>query len=243
MAEVVFIGTGDAFGSGARRNSAILVRQGRNTLLLDCGPTTLMGLKSLGIDPLEIDAIAVSHFHGDHFAGLPFLLLDYCFENPRERPLQILGPPGTEERLAIMMSTFEYACEKPPFPIRVSRFVCGEELKLQGFTLQPFPAVHTPETRPHMLRVQAGTKSLFFTGDTGWSPELPGYVGNVDLFISECVYMERRWEYHLSHEELERERDRFTAGRTLLTHLGSEVLDNLQRLQFDIAHDGLRVKL
>ncbi len=243
MAEVVFIGTGDAFGSGARRNSAILVRQGRNTLLLDCGPTTLMGLKSLGIDPLEIDAIAVSHFHGDHFAGLPFLLLDYRFENPRERPLQILGPPGTEERLAIMMSTFEYPCEEPPFPIRVSRFVCGQELKLQGFTLQPFPAVHTPETRPHMLRVQAGTKSLFFTGDTGWSPELPGYVGNVDLFISECVYMERRWEYHLSHEELERERHRFTAGRTLLTHLGSEVLDNLQRLQFDIAHDGLRVEL
>ena len=83
MPEVVFVGTGDAFGSGGRRNSAILVRDGCGSLLLDCGPTTLGGLKSLGIDPREIDAIAISHFHGDHAAGVPFLLIDYQFENRR----------------------------------------------------------------------------------------------------------------------------------------------------------------
>ena len=73
MSEIVFVGTGDAFNSGGRRNSAILVRDAGHSILLDCGPTTLGGLKELGIDPLEIDAIALSHFHGDHTGQLaPF---------------------------------------------------------------------------------------------------------------------------------------------------------------------------
>ena len=79
MTEVQFVGTGDAFGSGGRRQSAILVRVHGHTLLLDCGATTVVGLKELGIDPREIDAVAITHFHGDHVAGLPFLLLDYVF--------------------------------------------------------------------------------------------------------------------------------------------------------------------
>ena len=99
MSEVLFVGTGDAFNSGGRRNSAILVREQGRTLLLDCGPTTLAGLSELGIDPLEIDAIALSHFHGDHIAGVPFLLLDYQYQHPRDRPLSILGPPGVADSM------------------------------------------------------------------------------------------------------------------------------------------------
>src|SRR5262245_30634534 len=102
MPGVLFIGTGAAFGSGGRRNSAILVREAGRTLLLDCGPTTLSGLKQLGVDPLEIDAVALSHFHGDHIAGFPFLLLDYVYAHPRERPMAIIGPPGVESRLTTM---------------------------------------------------------------------------------------------------------------------------------------------
>jgi ribonuclease BN (tRNA processing enzyme) len=111
MAEVVFVGTGDAFGSGGRRNSAILVRDRGKTLLLDCGPTTLGGLKTLGIDPLELDAIALSHFHGDHIAGVPFVLLDYLYEHPRKKPLELLGPPGVAERVAQLTRAYDYHME------------------------------------------------------------------------------------------------------------------------------------
>ena len=58
MPDLLFVGTGDAFGSGGRRNSGILLRGREQTLLLDCGPTTLVGLKELGRDPREIDAVA-----------------------------------------------------------------------------------------------------------------------------------------------------------------------------------------
>ena len=242
MPEVLFIGTGDAFGSGGRRNSAILLRDYGRTLLLDCGPTTLVGLKALGIDPLEIDAIAVSHFHGDHAAGVPFLLLDYRYGTPRSRPLQILGPPGIQERVELITRAYCYDDESP-YALRFGEFVVGSALQLDGFKITPFAAYHHPETRPHMLRVETGGRSVFFSGDTGWHDELPQTVAEVDLFISEATEFSEGFEYHLSHERLQKERARFRCHEMILTHLGRDALDNLDRFEFKVARDGLELRL
>ncbi len=245
MPELCFVGTGDAFGSGGRRNSAILVRNTSRTLLLDCGPTTLLGLRELGIDPSEIDAIAISHFHGDHAAGLPFLLLDRQFQSKGAGALDILGPPGIEARMQALTRDYGYdsILEDRRFEVTWSEFTVGREQRIEGFSLLPFPAFHQPDTQPHMLRVGAGARSLFFTGDTGWHSEFPEHVGDVDLLISECVMMEQGFEYHLNHEQLVSERERFRAGRTLLTHLGAEVLAELDRVEFETADDGLSLEL
>ena len=74
MSELVLIGTSDHFSSGARRQSAYLLRAPSGTALIDCGQTTLHGLETLGIPLHEVDAIAVSHFHAHHFGGIPSLL-------------------------------------------------------------------------------------------------------------------------------------------------------------------------
>jgi ribonuclease BN (tRNA processing enzyme) len=244
MPEVLFVGTGDAFGSGGRRNSAILVREAQRTLLLDCGPTTLGGLKEMGIDPLEIDAIALSHFHGDHIAGVPFLLLDYIYANPRERPLEILGPPGVREKLANLTRAYHYDAEqKNRYPIHYSEFTIDKPIDVAGFRVTPMPAVHQEYTCPHMLRVDTSARSLVFSGDTGWHESLPDKVGDVDLFICECVFWEEEFVFHLSHRQLLRERARFRCGAIRLTHLGNSVLENEGRLAFDIAHDGLELSL
>ena len=244
MTEIVFVGTGDAFGSGGRRNSAILVRDAGKTLLLDCGPTTLSGLKELGIDPQEIDAVALSHFHGDHIAGLPFLLLDFLYAHPRERPFEILGPPGVQEQLAALTRSYHYDKEQPGrYPLRFAEFTVDKPLEVAGFRVTPMPAVHQADTCPHMLRVDASRRSLVFSGDTGWHDSLPAKVGDVELFISECVFMDEEFQFHLSHARLARERARFQCGALRLTHLGSQVLENMARVQFDTAHDGLKVQL
>jgi ribonuclease BN (tRNA processing enzyme) len=243
MAEVLFIGTGDAFGSGGRRNSAVLLRERNHTLLLDCGPSTLLGLKELGVDPLEIDAVAISHFHGDHVAGLPFLMLDYIYENRRERDLRILGPPGIQARIELVSRSFEYPSEDWPFPVSFSEFDCNAVFSDGAFKLRPFPALHQPETCPHMMRVETGGKAIFFSGDTGWHEELPERVGEVDLFICESTLLEDNFEYHLSCSRLQRERQRFDCRRMLLTHLGSDVLENLEQVGFDITYDGLSLKI
>jgi len=243
MTEVLFIGTGDAFGSGGRRNSAILLRSAGRSLLLDCGPSTLLGLKQLGVDPLEIDSVAISHFHGDHAAGLPFLLLDHLYERPRKKPLHVLGPPGIQMRTERIARSFEYPSGAWPFEVSYSEFDCASELSTEAFSLKPFPALHQIETCPHMLRVETGGRTVFFSGDTGWHEELPERVGEVDLFICETTLFEESFEYHLSFTRLQKERRRFTCRRMVLTHLGSEVLDNLERVDFDLAHDGLLLKL
>ncbi len=244
MLEVCFIGTGDAFGSGGRRNSAILLREGSRTILLDCGVTTHTGLRQCGVDPTEIDSIVISHFHADHAAGVPFLLLGYLYEDRRERPLQILGPRNIEE--VVMATTrafhFDTGIERR-YPLEFVEFQAGERVETAGFGVIPKPAFHHPHTHPHILRVESDDRALVFSGDTGWHEELPEKVGDVDLFISECVYMEESFEYHLSHARLDAERERFKCGSIILTHLGSEVLGDLGRVRFDSAHDGMRLKV
>ena len=84
---VTFAGSGDAFGSGGRYQACIHLRpDGASPVLLDCGATSLSALKRLGLHPGEITAVFVSHLHGDHFGGLPFLILDEQFSR-RTRPL------------------------------------------------------------------------------------------------------------------------------------------------------------
>ena len=72
------------------------------TLLVDCGASSLVGLKAQRIDPSTIDVVVVTHLHGDHFGGLPFLVLDGQFSR-RSTPLVVAGPPGTRARLAEAM--------------------------------------------------------------------------------------------------------------------------------------------
>ncbi|MBM4336771.1 MAG: MBL fold metallo-hydrolase [Deltaproteobacteria bacterium] len=244
MSEVLFIGTGDAFNSGGRRNSAILVREHGRTLLLDCGPTTLAGLSELGVDPLEIDAIALSHFHGDHIAGVPFLLLDYQYQHPRDRPLSILGPPGVADSMAALTRAYGYHVEQQDrYALRFAEFSIDKPTEVAGFRVTPMPALHQEHTCPHMVRVDAERRSLVFSGDTGWHDELPKKVGDVDLFISECVFFDTEFAFHLSHQRLDRERARFECGAIRLTHLGHQVLSNESQVRFDTAHDGLRLIL
>ncbi|HLZ48431.1 MAG TPA: MBL fold metallo-hydrolase, partial [Candidatus Limnocylindria bacterium] len=93
-----FIGSGDAFGSGGRFQACILLSSDAGTVLLDCGASSLIALKQASVDPNTIDAIVVSHFHGDHFGGIPFFVIDGTIAK-RDRPLVVAGPAGIERRV------------------------------------------------------------------------------------------------------------------------------------------------
>ncbi len=70
-----FVGCGDAFGSGGRANTCFHVTGNAVNFLIDCGASSLPALKSCGIVRNDIELILITHFHGDHFAGLPIFLL------------------------------------------------------------------------------------------------------------------------------------------------------------------------
>src|SRR5215469_4321086 len=100
--ELVFLGSGDAFGSGGRLQTCILLRGGPTQLLMDCGSSSLIAMKRAGVQPADIGMVLLTHLHGDHFGGLPFLILDAQFSR-REQPLVVAGPPGIEARIDASM--------------------------------------------------------------------------------------------------------------------------------------------
>jgi ribonuclease BN (tRNA processing enzyme) len=101
VVRVTTVGSGDAFGSGGRFQTCIALAADEvdaPSVLLDCGATSLTALRQQQIDPLQIEAVLVTHLHGDHFGGLPFLVLDAQFRR-RTHDLTVFGPPGTRTRL------------------------------------------------------------------------------------------------------------------------------------------------
>src|SRR5262245_1119143 len=96
---VTFVGSGDAFGSGGRFNTCILVDAPGIRFCLDFGASSLIALARLGISHNTIDTILLTHLHGDHCGGIPFLLVDAMLAEKRERPLTIAGPAMTSQRL------------------------------------------------------------------------------------------------------------------------------------------------
>ena len=117
--QVTILGSGDAFGSGGRLNSAYLVESAGATFMVDCGMTVLQGLKRSAIDPERIDFVCLSHLHGDHFGGIPFLFMDYLYESRRTRPLTIYGPPGTERSVMALFSALYQRQSLDPLPYPV----------------------------------------------------------------------------------------------------------------------------
>ncbi|MBI2544488.1 MAG: MBL fold metallo-hydrolase, partial [Candidatus Rokubacteria bacterium] len=103
--ELQFLGSGDAFGSGGRFQTCLLVRGEGGALLIDCGASSLIAMKRAGVDPGEIGWVLLTHLHGDHFGGVPFMVLDAQFSR-RTRPLVIAGPPGTRARVEAAMEVF-----------------------------------------------------------------------------------------------------------------------------------------
>src|SRR5215467_6601294 len=98
-----FLGSGDAFGSGGRFQTCLCLEgPDGSRALIDCGTTSLVAMKRAGVDPASIACVLLSHLHGDHFGGLPFLVLDGQFAR-REAPLIVAGPPGTRDRLTAAM--------------------------------------------------------------------------------------------------------------------------------------------
>ncbi len=245
MSELLFIGTSDAFGSGGRRQSAYLVRAPQGGALLDCGQTTGTGLHAMGISRDEVDLILVSHFHADHFGGIPLFLLGAQYQDDRTKPIRIVGPPEVEARVRQAADALGHgiADHDWSFPILFQELPAGAELDLGPIRARAFPTHHSPSSHPHGLVVQAGRDRIAYSGDTGWFDRLPREVAGSDVFLCECTQVSSGYEYHLSLEELAASRSAFDCGRMILTHLGEEMRSLTDHADFDVADDGMALKL
>jgi ribonuclease BN (tRNA processing enzyme) len=245
MSELVFVGTSDAFGAGGRRQSAMLLRARHGAALLDCGTTTCTGLSALGISRNEIEAVVVSHFHADHFGGIPTFLLAATYEDRRRHLLRIAGPRGIESRVRAAAAALGHSFEDRqfPFPLSFSELPEDSEHDVGPLRVRSFETKHQVDSSPHGLSIQVGPTRVVFSGDTGWFEGLPEQVRGADLFVCECTLLTPQFEYHLSLEELTARRGAFDCGRMILTHLGESMVSRRGSCAFETADDGLVVKL
>jgi len=96
---VKFLGCGDNFGSGGRFQTCIYVQSEAAKFFIDCGASSLIAMKQFGVSLLDIETILITHLHGDHFACIPFFILDSQLISRRTSPLIIAGLPCLEERI------------------------------------------------------------------------------------------------------------------------------------------------
>ncbi|MEB2343649.1 MAG: MBL fold metallo-hydrolase [Deltaproteobacteria bacterium] len=242
---VVFVGTSDAFGAGGRRQAAIFVESSSGGVLLDCAPTTGSGLAALGIERLAVDVIALSHFHADHFAGVPQLVLASAYEDRRRRPLLVAGPPGVEARVHAAADAIGYGLRgrELPFPLRFVELPADALVDVGPVRLASFPVHHQAEVCPHGLRLEAAGRTIAYSGDTGWFEALPARLRGADLAICECTFLRPVFPYHLDYPTLAEHAPGFGCGRLVLTHLGPAMAERRGQLALETADDGLTLRV
>jgi ribonuclease BN (tRNA processing enzyme) len=242
---VTFAGSGDAFGSGGRYQACVHLRPASGPpVLLDCGATSLPALKSAGLDPGEIAAVFVSHLHGDHFGGLPFLILDGQFSR-RATPLAVVGPPGTERRLADAMECFfpGSSTARRRFEVAVTELAPGTSTTAGGATARAWEADHPSGAPALVLRLTLAGRTIAYTGDTAWTGAIADAAADADLLIAEGYYRDKNIPFHLRLADLDAHRGQLSARRVIVTHMSADVLDGEHPTSLEQAHDGLVLRL
>jgi len=240
-----FVGCGDALGSGGRFNTCFHVTGSSVNFLIDCGASSLPALKRLAIARDDIDLILITHFHGDHFAGLPFLLLDAQFTR-RTRPLVIAGPEGIATRLAQVMEALFQNSSKTQQRFDLS-VVALKPLEMRSFgavDVTPYPVVHGESGGPHLAyRVEAEGRVIAYSADTEWTETLIPAARDADLFIAEAYYYDKAVKNHLSLKTLEAHLAEIKPKRLILTHMSDDMLGRLGALAYEAASDGMVVDI
>ena len=235
---VTFIGSGSAFADGGRSHACIHVTAPGVSLLLDCGGSSLPAIRR-EVDAEAIDAIAVSHLHGDHFGGIPYLLIEQHFAG-RTAPLLIGGPRALGDRLrALESSLYPDFFRKTKLGFPLGEIVLGaNETEFGGALVSALPVKHVAESDPHGLRVRVGDKVIAYSGDAVWSDDLARVAKGADLFICDATFFDRDDPSHISYRTLMSHRDALDCKRIVLTHLGAETLARIGELELDHAVDG-----
>lgn len=142
---VFFAGTGGSIPTASRGLPALLVRRGGERLLFDCGEGTQRQLvRSVGL--AELDAVFLTHFHADHWLGLPGLLKTFDLRG-RERPLSIYGPPGLRELIAVGLR----AAGRVRYELELVELAPGDLLERDGYKIATVPVSHRVQAFGYVL--------------------------------------------------------------------------------------------
>ncbi len=243
--QVRFLGSGDAFGSGGRFQTCILIKATGSTFLVDCGASSLIAMRHFGVAPNEIDMILLTHLHGDHFGGLPFFVLDAQLISKRTHPLVIVGPPGTKNRLLQAMEVFFPGSSQAPrtFSLDIQEFEFERPHALGETTVTRYRVQHDGGDPPLALCVACAGKIITYTGDTAWTETLVPASKGADLLIAETYFFEKSIKFHLDFRTLMVHLSELEPQRVIVTHMSEDMLKRLDGLSCEWAEDGKLIEV
>lgn len=232
-------------GSGGRFQSCIYVEAPSGCFLLDCGASSLIAMKQAGVDPSSINSILISHLHGDHFAGLPFFVLDAHYLARRSEPLLVAGPPSLEARATLAMETLFTGSSQTQrqFELRYLELAEGQETPVGAVKVTASRLAHESGAPSYGFRVDVDGKRIAYSGDTEWTEALAGLAEGADLFICECYTFDTPITQHMTYQTLRRNQARLGCKRLVLTHPGPRLLERLSEVEIEVASDGSIIEL
>jgi ribonuclease BN (tRNA processing enzyme) len=242
MAILSVIGSGDAFGTGGKFHTCFWLENEGKNILIDCGANAPLAIKKAGKSIDDIDAIFITHFHGDHFGGLPFLLTELAYVvKDTDHVIDILGPEGVQRRVldlqeAMYAGSLEYI--EP-----ITRFhEYSQTSELLDLKIQSFPAIHSEQSNPKGIRIEMSDRSMAYSGDGEWSDSLIQMSESTDLMIIECYDFDKQTPGHLNYKTIEKNRRLLKCSELYLTHHGPEMINRADSLEIPSLYDGMELE-
>ncbi len=188
----------------------------------------------------------MTHFHADHFGGIPFLMLDAQFFSKRTQPLTIVGPPGLGAwYLRGLETAFPgSSATRLKFELSLIELQALEEREIAGVRVRPHQVQHGNPGGPFVAyRLQAEGRTIAYTGDTEWTDELIAAGRDVDLFIAEAYFFDKKVKFHLDLDTLVGKLPLIRPRRLVLTHMSDAMLARVGSLPYKTAFDGMVIEL
>ncbi|HEY7017862.1 MAG TPA: ribonuclease Z [Gaiellaceae bacterium] len=144
--DLVFFGTSGSVPTAQRAQSALLLRRGGERLLFDCGEGTQRQFLRSSVGLIELREVYLSHFHADHFLGLPGMLKTFALRG-RELPLTIYGPAGLQDLFGSLKRVFG----RLTYPLELEELRPGDVLERTDYNLVTFPVEHSTRSLGYAL--------------------------------------------------------------------------------------------
>ena len=184
---LIFLGTGDAFNNDSRGNTSFLL-DGRQKILFDCGPQVVYSLRRCGYSVNDVKHMFVSHLHGDHYGGIPFIALNLFFKDKGK--MSVGGPENLEENTLAVSSRF-YPTVKPEVVFDFKGLSTE-----YTFKLDLLEGEHT--VPDYVYKVEVSGKKVVYTGDTA-RLDLSNFARNADFLIHEAAELEEERAKKFGH--------------------------------------------
>ena len=228
MATITLLGTAPGYPAPHRNHSSFLLDTGGHKILVDAGESCSRTLIELGIEPVELDTIILTHGHSDHTGGLA-MLIQSCWIVGRERPLPIFLPKELIQPLTIWLDASYIGPSFIPFKLQFQAWEDSNHVDIGGINVRVAPTTHLDSLvkkfgsgrfHPFSLSFDSPDFEFVASGDMG-APEdlLPQLGDGTELLICELA--------HFPPASLFRFLQKFRINRLVLTHGSAEVLADI----------------